>query len=83
MHGEQMLGGLIALSLMKKATVYGVARYYGFPRLYRRIARLNRTMNMSPHRAREVNNMIKNTFRFPNRFLSLFRNAYDPDTLRR
>lgn len=70
MHGEHVLGGLVALSLFKKATAYGLARYYGFPRLYRKLIRLNRRLMIEPvggSAEKKFNENVKTMFRWPNR----------------
>lgn len=47
-HGENVLAALVALSVAKKVTVYGVARIYGFPRIYRRMIKMQRSVGASP-----------------------------------
>jgi hypothetical protein len=57
--GEKVLGTLVALSIAKKVTVYTVARVYGFPKLYRRLARLTNTTVSSPGRRDTIRSSIK------------------------
>lgn len=73
MHGEAVIGGLVAFSLLKKVTAYGVARYYGFPKLYRKIAKA--TLRIAPTRqdAARSNEMVKTVFRVPNRVFAAVR----------
>lgn len=67
MGGGTIIGGLIAFSLFKKVAAYGVARYYGFPKIYRKLARLNRLTASSSEHAKVINSNIKTVFRLPNR----------------
>lgn len=71
--GEQVLAGLVALSLLKKATVYGIARYYGFPRLYRRFLHLHMKFDPSPAQHAGFREITKRVMRLPNRFGDTFR----------
>lgn len=66
MGGTSVVAGLVAFSLFKKVAVYGAARYYGFPRLYRKAVRLNRRASPSPEMAERLNATIKYAFRLPN-----------------
>lgn len=66
MHGEMVVGGLVAFSLMKKVAAYGIARYYGFPKLYRKIIHANRRILASPDQAKAMNERVKTIFRLPN-----------------
>lgn len=74
MHGEHIVGGLVLFSLTKKVLAYGIARYYGFPRIYRKLVRINMAMNSSsPTQVKKMNKTVKNIFRFPNRIAALAR----------
>ncbi|XP_031557477.1 uncharacterized protein LOC116294085 [Actinia tenebrosa] len=64
---------IIAISLGKKATVYAVGRYYGFPRLYRRLVEFNRRVCADRQVMRRRQEIVKNIFRFPNKIIALFR----------
>lgn len=48
MHAENVVVALVALSVAKKVTVYGLARLYGFPRIYRRMIKLQRRVGATP-----------------------------------
>mmetsp|Transcript_7702 Transcript_7702/g.13987 ORF Transcript_7702/g.13987 Transcript_7702/m.13987 type:complete len:186 (-) Transcript_7702:821-1378(-) len=62
---------LITLSLLKKASVFLIARTYGFPRLYRRIMQMNRYLfQKDPERRKSIADITKKTFRFPNTVLN-------------
>lgn len=75
MHGETVIGGLIAFSVTKKLAVYGLARYYGFARLYRRFARASRASAPTRERAAQLNVMVREAIRLPNRMVSRVRAA--------
>lgn len=81
MHGETVVGGLIAFSLLKKATVYAIARYYGFPKLYRKLVRANMKLASSPEQAAQINAAVKTTFRWPNRLAALWRHPPGPPAI--
>ena len=66
-QGEHVVGGLVAFSLLKKGTAYGLARYYGFPKLYRKIIRMNRRVVDNPAHRNQLSNSVKSVMRFPNR----------------
>jgi hypothetical protein len=57
--GEKVVGTLVALSLAKKITVYAVARVYGFPKIYRRLARLTNATVSSPERRVAIRSSIQ------------------------
>lgn len=40
----EVVGVLVAFSLAKKVAFYGVARLYGFPRIYRKAVKLQRNL---------------------------------------
>lgn len=65
--GDQVVAGLVAFSLLKKATAYGIARYYGFPRIYRKILRFNLRLSPTPVQHNQVKEATKSLFRWPNR----------------
>lgn len=67
MGGGTIVGGLVAFSLFKKVAAYGIARYYGFPRIYRNMIRFNRRTAVSLEQANNLNESIKALFRLPNR----------------
>jgi ABC-type uncharacterized transport system YnjBCD permease subunit len=54
-----VFGTLVALSLAKKITVYTIARVYGFPKLYRRLARLTNATVSSPERRVAIRSSIQ------------------------
>ena len=76
MYGEKVLGGIVAFSLLKKVTAYGLARYYGFPRIYRKIIRMNRRVGITGADERRMNDSIKGVFRFPNKALKWWRDRW-------
>lgn len=67
MHGEMVVGGIVAFSLMKKVAAYGIARYYGFPKLYRKLARANQKLAPTAEQATSINGRVRTVFRWPNR----------------
>lgn len=67
MGGGTIIGGLVAFSLFKKVAAYGIARYYGFPKIYRKMVRFNRRTAVSLDQAKSLNESIKALFRLPNR----------------
>lgn len=71
--GEQVIAGLVALSLAKKAAVYLTARYYGFPRLYRRFLNMHKKLDPDPIRQAAFKVTTKRVMRFPNRIGTFFR----------
>ncbi|KXJ11092.1 uncharacterized protein LOC110244243 [Exaiptasia diaphana] len=64
---------IIAISLGKKATVYAVGRYYGFPRVYRRLCEFNRRVSADRQIMRRRQDIVKSIFRIPNKIFALFR----------
>lgn len=56
---ENVLGAVVALSVAKKLTVYGVARIYGFPRLYRKSIKFYRRMGAPPQQQVQFRDMLK------------------------
>ncbi|PXF40176.1 hypothetical protein BWQ96_10114 [Gracilariopsis chorda] len=67
MHAESVVTGIVAFSLFKKVTAYGLARYYGFPRIYRRLIMVNRALNSNPAQQVRMNEIVKQMFRLPNK----------------
>ncbi|GBG61547.1 hypothetical protein CBR_g22344 [Chara braunii] len=64
---------LILFSIAKKVTVFLVAKTYGFPRLYRRTAEVNRFVNRhNPRRRENVRSFIQGVFRLPQRACEKF-----------
>ncbi len=56
---ENVLGAVVAISIAKKVTVYGVARIYGFPRLYRKSIKFYRRMGAPPEQQLQFRDMLK------------------------
>ncbi|KAA8497609.1 hypothetical protein FVE85_5194 [Porphyridium purpureum] len=57
---------LIALSLAKKVSVFVIARTYGFPRLYRKLMRVNRAVaGRRPNLQRRIRLWAQFMFRWP------------------
>lgn len=71
--GGEVVAGFVALSLLKKATVYGVARYYGFPRLYRKLVRFNLRLKPDPAQHARLKETTKRVMRLPNGFIAAIR----------
>ncbi|CAN8072941.1 unnamed protein product [Agarophyton chilense] len=67
MHTESVVTGLVAFSLFKKVTAYGLARYYGFPRIYRKLMLVNRALNRNPQQQIKMNELVKRMLRMPNK----------------
>ncbi|KAK4536356.1 hypothetical protein CDCA_CDCA08G2381 [Cyanidium caldarium] len=61
-----VLGKLLLLSVVKKVTLFMIARTYGFPRLYRRIMEQNRRWLRGRPEARTwVRDRVQTLFRLP------------------
>lgn len=71
--GSQVVAGLVAFSLCKKVAVYGLARYYGFPRIYRKFLRLHQSLRPTQAEQETVRRTTKSIFRLPNRLSDSFR----------
>ncbi|GBG69642.1 hypothetical protein CBR_g4471 [Chara braunii] len=68
-----LVGKLILFSIAKKVTIFLVAKTYGFPRLYRRTAEVNRFINRhNPRRRENVRSFIQGVFRLPRRACEKF-----------
>lgn len=72
MHAESVFTGIVAFSLLKKATAYGLARYYGFPRIYRKLLLMNRAVYPDVAHNLRTSQFIKGAFRFPNKAAAVF-----------
>jgi len=57
---------LVALGIAKKGVVYGIARQYGIPRVYRRILEVNRRITTDKSSRVYVKSKIESAFRLPN-----------------
>lgn len=79
--GEQVLGVMVAASLAKQATVYGIARLYGFPRLYRTLARLSNARFVTPTQRVALRRSIRESFRLPNAVAQKLRGTRGGPTL--
>lgn len=58
-HGESIAAALVAFSLAKKVTVYGVARFYGFSRIYRKLVKMNRRIGAPPESQHKFGTSVK------------------------
>eukprot|EP00871_Galdieria_phlegrea_P005137 jgi/Galph1/5624/GphlegSOOS_G4300.1 len=67
-----VIGKLILLSLLKKVSVFVVAKTYGFPRLYRRLMECNRKFIKNPDTRKVVRNNVQYFFRLPRKIVELF-----------
>lgn len=70
--GSQVFAGLVAFSLFKKVAVYGIARYYGFPRIYRKVVRLHQCLRPAEAEHKAFREATKSIFRLPNRLANSF-----------
>jgi hypothetical protein len=74
-----MVGGtpfliLAGLYIGKKTAVYLVARLYGFPKLYRKMMRVNRLINKNnPAQYNKIRDGVQYTFRIPNFMIDYFK----------
>lgn len=59
LHGEHLVAGYVALSVFKKVAVYGAARWYGFPKIYRKLMRMNRAANPEPAAQARVRDSVQ------------------------
>ncbi|EPZ33727.1 Rho guanine nucleotide exchange factor scd1 and CDC24-like protein [Rozella allomycis CSF55] len=57
---------LALIWVAKKAVVYGIARAYGFPRIYRKVLRLNRRFIKDPETRDKIQYIAKTMILFPN-----------------
>ena len=64
---------VVAIALGKKATVYLLGRWYGYPRVYRRLLEYSRRSLRDRTRQRVMQNRVKAFFRFPNAVYYWFR----------
>ena len=64
---------VLAVAIGKKATVYLLGRWYGYPRVYRRLLEYSRRSLKDRTRQRVMQNRVKAFFRFPNRVYYWFR----------
>lgn len=59
--GEKIVGTIVALSIAKKLTVYAAGRLYGFPRIYRRLARMTKAAVRSDAQSKNIRKSIQVT----------------------
>ena len=65
---------ILAVALGKKAAVYLLGRWYGYPRVYRRLLEYSRRRSLKDRtRQRLMQNRVKSFFRLPNTVYYWFR----------
>eukprot|EP00898_Chlorokybus_atmophyticus_P007861 jgi/Chlat1/8076/Chrsp75S07546 len=60
-----IISKLVLFSLAKKVVVFGVAKTYGFHRIYRRVYRLNMRIFKNPVSRTRANRLVKESMRLP------------------
>ncbi|GJD08290.1 hypothetical protein Gasu2_26000 [Galdieria sulphuraria] len=75
-----VIGKLILLSLLKKVSIFVVAKTYGFPRLYRRLMECNRRLIKNEPTRKRVRDQVQYLFRLPRRWMQLVQNKLHGST---